>query len=351
MTANIDKIYCMSSFLAFRYVADQSKCWAENVIPYFVRRDYSKLDLILNANDIDTSIHKQLEKLDLSKTGIMLSGGMDSAILATYLPKGTKAYTMRTIAENSVNEVEQARFYADKLGLDLRIVDITWEDYQKSIPIIAKHKKSPFHSIEPQIYKTLCAAKQDGCDFILSGENADSMFGGLDGLLSKDWSFEDFVNRFCYVNPSNVLSNFVETKNVLKQYIVDSSIDVHKVISHFFAEESMNSYINPANVANINFVAPYAFMKMGCELDLNRVRRGENKYLIRELFAKRYNGLEPNKKLPMPRAVGVWLKDWKGTTRPEFKKFDINILKPDQKWLVYILERFLDLLDNGELDD
>ena len=72
---------------------------------------------------------------------------------------------------------------------------------------------------------------------------------------------------------------------------------------------------------------------------------------IRELFKKRYNGLEPNPKLPMPRAVGVWLKDWQGPTRPEFKKIDINEFKPDQKWLMFILEDFLNRLDAGEFNE
>lgn len=347
----VDKEYCMSSFLAVRHVAKEGIAWADGVLPNFKRRDFSKSDIVYNAEDIDKSIRKQIEKMDLSKAGIMLSGGMDSAILATYLPKGAKAYTMRTVAEGSVNEVEQAKFYADRLGLNLKIVDITWDDYKTFIPILAKNKKSPFHSIEPQIYKTLLAAKNDGCEYILCGENADTIFGGFDGLLSKDWLFEDFIKRYNYIEPKEVLINSVNNNDVYEQYRNGSYIAVHEFISHVFAEEGLNSYINPANTLGVNLITPFAYMKMGCELDLERVRNGENKYLIRELFKLRYNGLEPNKKFPMPRAVGIWLKDWEGPTRDEFKKFDINELKPDQKWLVYILEQFLIMLDNGELND
>ena len=52
----------------------------------------------------------------------------------------------------------------------------------------------------------------------------------------------------------------------------------------------------------------------------------------------------------MPRAVGIWLKDWTGPTHSEFRKFDIKILSADQKWMVYILDKFLYMLDNGELN-
>ncbi len=343
--AIVDKNYCMSSFLELRYVANDNIEWTEGVLPNFKRRDYSKSDVVYNADDIDKSIKKQLENIDLNKTGIMLSGGMDSAILATYLPKGAKAYTMRTLAEGSVNEVEQAQKIAEVCGLELKVVDITWEDYEKSIPVLAKNKKSPFHSIEPQIYKTLLTAKNDGCEYILSGENADSIFGGLDGLLSKDWKYEDFIKRYIYLDPKEILINGVNINDIFEPYRKGDGIDVHAFISHEFAEGSLNSYLNPAEIVGINLIMPYAYMKMGCELDLQRVRNGENKYLIRELFAKKYPNLIPNKKLPMPRAVGVWLKDWEGPKRKEFKKFDINALKPDQKWLVYILEQFLNMAE------
>ena len=347
----IDKNYCMSSFLAVRHVAQEGVAWAEGILPNFKRRDFSKSDVVYNSDDIDKSIRKQLEKIDLSKTGIMLSGGMDSAILATYLPKGSKAYTMHSVAEGAINEIEQAKFYADRLGLDLKVVDVTWEDYQKFIPILAKNKKSPFHSIEPQIYKTLLTAKNDGCEYVLCGENADAIFGGFDGLLSVDWTLKDFIQRYSYVSPYDVLKQPIDTSHIYIPYVNSGILFVHEFMNNVFAEESLNSYINPANILNINLITPFAYMKMGCELDLERVRNGENKYLIRELFSQRYNGLEPNKKLPMPRAIGVWLKNWEGPKRDEFRKFDINELKPDQKWLVYILEQFLNMLDRGELND
>ena len=92
-------------------------------------------------------------------------------------------------------------------------------------------------------------------------------------------------------------------------------------------------------------------MRLDIPLDIQRVRSGDTKYLLRELFRRRYPDFTANKKLPMPRAVGIWLKDWEGPKHPEFKEFDINTLKADQKWLVFILEQFLYMLDRGELND
>ena len=62
-------------------------------------------------------------------------------------------------------------------------------------------KWAPVHSIEPQIYKAAIRAKKDGVKMILVGESADLIFGGMDQLISKDWSFDDFVNRYTFLMP------------------------------------------------------------------------------------------------------------------------------------------------------
>ena len=50
----------------------------------------------------------------------------------------------------------------------------------------------------------------------------------------------------------------------------------------------------------------------------------------------------------MPRGVGVWLKDWKGPSRDEFLPNCVNDLSGDQKWYVYALEWFLNLIDTSK---
>ena len=79
-------------------------------------------------------------------------------------------------------------------------------------------------------------------------------------------------------------------------------------------------------------------------LDLNRVRNGESKYLIRELFKMRYPNLDIPEKLPMSRPATDWMKDWEGPHRDEFLPDCVKGLSGEQKLLVYSLERFLDLI-------
>ena len=344
----VDKEYCMSSYLMFRFIYDDNILFADGK----TRTKYKMAEYrhpCASADDIDKAIKYELGNVD-KNTGILLSGGMDRAILATYLPEGANAYTLRILAEGIPDETALAKHYADICGLNHHIVDITWDDYQKFMPTILKHKKAPFHSIEPMIYKAALAAKDDGCTRLLCGENADIVFGGMDGLLSKDWTYDEFVQRYTYLDPRKVLKNPVFITEPFEEYMSEGVFDAHSFIGKYFYREAINSYFDATACAGIELVVPYHHMKMSVPIDLNRIRSGESKYLIRELFSMRYNNAKPAVKLPMPRGVGHWLENWDGPVREEFLLGCVSGLKGDQKWQLYCLERFLDMLDNGEIE-
>ena len=346
----VDKEYCMSSFLMFRTIVGDNIAFTENLKPkkFQPKKDRYK---IRSIDDIDKAI-KQIFKNSIDKkTGIMLSGGIDSAILAKYMPEGTKAYTLKCIAEGAIDETERARKYVKENSLVHRIVEIYWEDYIKLSPKLMKHKGAPIHSIEPQIYKAALQAKEDGLEKLIFGEAADAVFGGLDGLLSKEWKFEEFVDRYTFVKPERVLKRPRLILDPYKKFQVGNIVDTYRFLSEFFYLESVGSYTNACSLAGVEFIAPYVDMKLDIPIDLHRIRMGESKYLIRELFEKLYPGFEIVKKIPMPRAMNQWLANWKGPKREEFIQNSIDDFKGDQKWLVYALELFLDLLDKWEKEN
>jgi len=338
----------MSSFLIFRYIYNEEVTFKEGLL----RECYSVADgkyPCSTSDDIDAAILEYFkDKID-SKTGIMLSGGMDSATLATYMPEGTKAYTLKSMVDGSIDESNQAKKYAEICGLDHHIVEIYWEDYQKYAPILMKRKGAPIHSIEPMIYKAALQAKADGCNKLVFGNSSDMVFGGLDGLLSRDWTLDEFMARYSSLNPETVLKNPVRINEPFLQYWDGKIFDTHKFINEVYNIESVNSYLNALACAGVEYVEPYGSMTMNIPLDLERVRNGESKYLIRELFSKRYGGMKPLEKIPMPRAVGIWLEDWSGPTRDEFIPGCVDGLKADQKWLLYCLEWFLNMIDNSDI--
>ena len=347
----IDKNYCMSHYLAFRFIKDKNINFFKGVNhSVFELNNDSEIQKVKTSLDIDHIIKEKIKQFYVpNKTAILLSGGMDSAILASYLPEGTKAYTFNCIADGAIDETKKAKIYANMWGLDHEIIEITWDDFEKLTPQILKHDGAPFHNIEVQLVKAAIYAKSQGFEKIIIGDSADYIFGGMDKLLSKDWDFDEFVKRYNYTDPYKVLKEPVSVEEFYEKYrLPGNKIDFVKITQTDMLEESLGSYSNAFSLANVKFLDPYSCMRMEEPLDLRRIRNGESKYLIRELFKTKYPKLEIPEKIPMPRATNQWLKNYKPSRREFIKGCEKN-LTGEQKWQLYCLEMFLDLHDKGEL--
>ena len=347
---SVDKNYCMSSYIAFRYVEDPDKNFAEGLVHRnFTPVSDSEKIACFTADEIGNNIERQI--LDLKKKykklGVLLSGGMDSAIVASYM-RGCDAYTFRFLGGNyQKDELARAEYFAKFHGLNLHYVDINWDTVNKFLQPVMKAKAAPVHSIEPQILQAALQAKADGVDCILIGESSDLVFGGMDGLLAKDWTFDEFVKRYTFLDPALVLKEPVSMNYLFERYrLPNNMIDFQKFMDEVFSIESSGSYWNAFAVAGVDYYDPYARLKMGEKLDLNRVRNGESKYLVRELMAKRYPEIPVPNKTPMPRPVDDYFKSWKGPTRKEFRDdIDMSKLSGNQKWQLYCLELFLNSIE------
>ena len=343
----VDREYCMSSFLMFRTIASHDKCFAEGVIPNFWK-DNRERNLVYNYPDLEKQLEKYVStSCQNTRAALALSGGIDSAILARFMPRGSVAYTFRCVVPgiSVTDETSSAARYAIKCGLEHRIIEIYWEDFERFAPILMKHKGAPIHSIEVQIYKAAIMAKADGIESIIFGESADLNYGGLSDLLSKDRQIGDFIDRYNYVQPHHVLKNPVLITDPYKEYVEDGIINTHEFCRGFFLREAMGSYSNACACAGIALETPYVHTWLATPLDLSRIRAGENKYVIRDAFAHLYPGFEIPQKTPMPRPMDEWMAKWSGPMRDEFWPHCTDRMTGDQKWYVWALERFLTQLD------
>lgn len=344
-----DRLFCCNAFLMYRYLVDENKTFRANIKPFFFKEIPDKYH-IMDVDDVADAIQSYIHEIisQGGKIGLALSGGIDSAILAKYVPKDTMTYTFRCVAPGTVDETKIAKKYADACGLDNTIVDVSWEDYLESSKVLMAHKGAPIHSIEPQIYKAATIAEEDGVTHMLFGENADIIFGGMDGLLKKDWTFDEFVERYSYLNPEIILHGGKQWLAPFEKYRQGNMIDFYGFITEFFYLEANNSYENACATAGVKYASPFNRMRLNFTLDFERIRQGDTKYVLRELFNRLYPDMGQPQKIPMPRAVQQWLEGWEGPTRTEFLSNCIEGLKPDQKWMVFILERFLNQIDNNE---
>ena len=341
----IDINYCMSSYLAFRYIIDDNKDFFNNTKHRLYKLVPEEMKNIVSCEkDIDIVLKKTFSNLNDLKLGILLSGGMDSACLASYM-KGADAYTFRFLNGNyQTEELKRAEYYAYKWNLNLHYVDIDWNTVLTNLDTVIKQKGAPVHSIEPQILAAAKQAKLDGIDKMIIGDAADYIFGGMDSLYSKDWKYNDFKKRYIYVQPNEVLKEPIDMDFAFREYKKDDSIDYITFMHKYTDIESYSSYENAFFSAKMDYLDPYESLKMAKPLDLSRIRNGEPKYLIRNLFRMKYPEMPIPQKLPMPRPVDEYFKNWQGPKRNEFKD-SINIQKysGNQKWLIWCLEHFLNM--------
>lgn len=344
------KDFCLSSYMAFRYI------WKDGMdfYPGFTHRNYRPLQAeeripVTTAADIDREIQQQIDALyqQYDSIGILLSGGMDSANIASYLKPGSHAYTFISSTGVFDDDAKRAKQYCQKFQLQHHLIDITFDDYKKYTPIVMASKWAPVHSIEPQIYKAAIQAKKDGVQMILVGESADLIFGGMDKLITPEWTFDTFVKRYTFLEPSLVLRHPVSQNERFEPYrIGNNGIDVLRFMDDVFSIESSSSYLNAFAAAQLPYYDPYARLVMAEPLDMKRVRNGEPKYLVREFYAMKYPELPIPFKIPMPRPVDEIFKDWDGPSRPEFRSdIPMQTLTGNQKWQLWCAELFLNLFD------
>ena len=347
----IDKDFCLSSYIAFRYI------WKDGVDFYrgFRHENFRPIPLaervgVKTSEDIDEGIQKQMDALyqQYDNIGILLSGGMDSANLAAYLKPGSHAYTFTSGTGVFNADVERAKAYCKKFGLVHHLIDISFDDYRHYTPVVMARKQAPVHSIEPQIYKAAIQARQDGVEMILVGESADLIFGGMDQLISREWLFDDFVRRYTFLDPVLVLSHPVDMSPLYEQYRQGEHIDYMAFMDGVFSIESSSSYLNAFAAAGLPYYDPYARLVMTEPLNMERVRNGEPKYLVRGLYAIKYPELEIPFKIPMPRPVDAIFKDWEGPQRQEFRQdIPMQQLTGNQKWQLWCAELFLNMFDHA----
>ena len=346
----VDKNWCMSSFLAFRYIERDGIDFAEGL--YHSNIEPLSLECripVRTWQDMDCEFNRVFEGLKGKRLGVLLSGGMDSACAASYMPGGD-AYTFRFLGGDfQSEELARAEAFANAYDLTLHYVDIDWNTVESHVDACMRAKAAPVHSIEPQLLQAALKAKADGVEMLVVGESADLIFGGMDKLLAQDWTVDGFKKRYTFLDPVLALREPVDMSYLFERYRVGKTdcIDFLSFMDDIFSVESSSSYMNAFKVARMPYIDPYAGLVMAEPLDLHRVRNGEPKYLVRDLFHARYPGMPIPDKNPMPRPVDAYFADWSGPVRQEFRDdIDLEMLTGNQKWQLWCLERFLNMLDN-----
>jgi asparagine synthase (glutamine-hydrolysing) len=143
---------------------------------------------------ICSAVRKRLA--DVDKVGVLLSGGVDSCLIAKLVSDvassaGTKvtAYTAG-LADSS--DIRFAQGFANEMKVDHHVKVLSIDDVEKYIPkVVEAVEERDFIQIEAgiAIYAALDTASQDGIKVIFSGQGPDELWGGYSwypDVLRKD---------------------------------------------------------------------------------------------------------------------------------------------------------------------
>ena len=118
----VNKDFCLSSYMAFRYIWKDGVDFAEG----FQHKNFRQVEdkdriPVKTSEDIDREIQKQFDELyaKYNNIGILLSGGMDSANLAAYLKPGSHAYTFNSTSGEFDADVERAKTYCKNYNCNI----------------------------------------------------------------------------------------------------------------------------------------------------------------------------------------------------------------------------------------
>jgi len=184
--------------------------------------DLSKFQIknLKNKNiKIRDSLKKSIESRHVSdvKTGILLSGGIDSNLVRIYSKHINEYYT-----GGFKNDYDYSYLKKSKIN-NIHFTKMTSKKIKNRLIKLIKMRNEPI-SVPNEVALSLIAedAKKRGVKVLLSGEGADEFFCGYDRIFrefknKKKFNLKKFIEMYCYSDLRNEKTIFVKLKNIFKK--------------------------------------------------------------------------------------------------------------------------------------
>lgn len=294
---------------------------------------------VSSAEEMRDHIARRVTETD-GKIGIMLSGGMDSVMLAKFLPEGSIAYTLTYCeGEADLNEFDQAARFVPP-GVEHKRVYVSRDAFFDTARELTHLKREPTVPHDPAIGITARAALEDGVTHMVTGVGADAKFGGF-AHFYREPTYADVRKAIIkqFVAPWHVLHTPAPVDWVLGHYTVNDRVDVQGFLTEVGTEGT--AVFDSLQACGLVAMNLYGEMRFADPLDIKG--RG-GKYPLTELFSLLYPDCKPNKKVPLPVPYGSWMKDYV-PHRPEFRTDRLHYFGGKRKYQIYALELYMDLRD------
>jgi len=145
------------------------------------RREWPGLARPSSTGPLPELLARACANIPAGSAALALSGGVDSAVLAALLRGRVVAYTLAPELPG-YSEVSEAQCIADALGIEVRRIPATEEDFVAALPAAISACECPLYNLHPVSRHLLARAVQaDGFEMLITGDGADEVFRGTSG--------------------------------------------------------------------------------------------------------------------------------------------------------------------------
>lgn len=233
--------------------------------------------------------------------GLLLSGGLDSSIVAALAARHSRITTITMgFAESKVDERAQARTVAAHVGSDHHEIVIHPQEIRDSIEDVAwvfDDLFADWGTVSTRLMYQKC--REQGIKVVLVGEGADELFGGypifdaaerMKGL--EAWRLFQLYRRYA---GRRYGSQFGQFRTIMRNYLAESGGDMFHAVRLFESRNQLpNNYVMKVDKASMSVSvearAPYLDRRVA-ELAYRSpvnwlLADGDNKSLLRSMAEK-----------------------------------------------------------------
>lgn len=277
--------------------------------------------------------------------GLLLSGGIDSSVIASLASRHAKITTITMgFADSSVDERSHARIVADHISSNHIEVTIQPDEVRESLDDVVWYFDDLFAdwgTVSTRLLYKKC--REQGIKVVLVGEGSDEIFGGypmfeasLDGRGPVVWRLFQLYRRYAGRRYGSQFSKFYP---MMKRYLKEGGEDFFQAVRFFESRNQLpNNYVMKVDKASMSVSvearAPFldrriAEIAYGTPHEYLLVN-GRNKFLLRSM-AKRYR-LLPEEIINRPKYGASIAASWMDDSQ-DFRSYARGVILDGEGWV------------------
>jgi asparagine synthase (glutamine-hydrolysing) len=306
-------------------------------------------DRTAKSGDVENELHGALEEVTAQHliadvpVGLLLSGGLDSSLIAALAARQTKVRTFTMgFAHSDLDERVHARRVARYIGSEheeILISPAEVSDGLESTIICFDDLFADWGTISTRLLYRKC--RERGIKVVLVGEGADELFGGYDVFRSSasrvptDWWLFQLYRRYCGRRYGRYFGAF---RALMRHYMDYSSGDRFDAIRLFETRNQLpNNYVMKVDKASmsVSVEARVPYLDQRVAEIAYRIPKsllladGTEKSMLRRV-ARRFQ-LLPEDTLTRPKLGGSMAASWLDE-QPAFRSFARGIILARGGW-------------------